>query len=294
MGFFARKRADRAALHEMPVAPGVGKVRAHAAAGRVNVRFDTVKGPSPEAAFERMLGLKSTAAIEMGKRAWAEGVPFRAFAPLSEADGAVKEGAEKRAVKRLDLGERVSVLAVEAEGGGALGRAVPVYWTDLTHTCEPNWVKRFADRAGAWVEGNVDSPVGSEPLGFAAVDFAWYGPPYLRGAAMPLEIAAVAETVRGTPPPQDEAVKAVVYPGGKASEPDEFDIAGTVLASAEARYEGGMGVIVKLEVKPIEWIDLWIHQSLIARIPKPGEGVEARARLFALWAGQRTADLAVG
>src|SRR3990170_4364913 len=109
-GFFARKRADRAALHEMPVAPGVGKVRAHAAAGRVNVRFDTVKGPSPEAAFERMLGLKSTAAIEMGKRAWAEGVPFRAFAPLSEADGAVKEGAEKRAVKRLDLGERVSVL----------------------------------------------------------------------------------------------------------------------------------------------------------------------------------------
>src|SRR3972149_4837221 len=103
-GLRARTRADGAALHEMPVAPGVGKVRAHAAAGRVNVRFDTVKGPSPEAAFERMLGLKSTAAIEMGKRAWAEGVPFRAFAPLSEADGAVKEGAEKRAVKRLDLG----------------------------------------------------------------------------------------------------------------------------------------------------------------------------------------------
>lgn len=294
MGFFGRRKADPSALREMPVAPGVGKVRAHAAAGRVNVRFDTVKGPAPEAAFERMLGLKGAAAGELAKRAWAEGVPFREFAPLSEADGAVKEGAEKRAVKRLDLSGRVSVLAIEAEAGGVLGRAVPVYWTDLTHTCEPNWVKRFADRAGAWVEGNVDSPSGSEPLGFAAVDFAWYGAPYLRGAAMPLEIAAVAETMRGTPAPKDEAVKAVVYPGGKASDPDEFDIVGTVLSAAEARFEGGMGVIVKLQVRPLEWIDLWVHEALLARIPRPGEGVEARARLFALWAGQRTVDLAVG
>lgn len=294
MGFFGRRKAGPAALSEMPVAPGVGKVRAHAAAGRVNVRFDTVKGPAPEAAFKRMLGLEPAAAVELAKRAWAEGAPFREFSPLSEADGAVKEAAERRQVKRLDLGQRVSVLAIEAEAGGALGRAVPVFWTDLTHTCEPNWVKRFSDRAGAWVEGNVDSPVGSEPLGFAAADFAWYGPPYLRGAAMPLEIAAVAETVRGTPAPKEEAVKAVVYPGGKASDPDEFDIVGTVLASAEARYEGGMGLIVKLQVKPVEWVDLWVHPSLIARIPRPGEGVEARARLFALWAGQRTADLAVG
>jgi hypothetical protein len=111
---------------------------------------------------------------------------------------------------------------------------------------------------------------------------------------MPLEIAAIGETFRGVPPPKQEAVRSVVYPGGRASEPDEFDLLGTVLGAAQAKFEGGVGYIVKLQVGPIEWIDLWLRSSLLSRVPRVGEGVESRARLFGLWAGQRTSDLSVG
>jgi hypothetical protein len=279
-------------LREMPVAPGVGMLHAHAAGGKAAIRFDTVKGPAPESAFARVLGLNPSQAGELAARAWQEGVGFRAFTVRPKGGEAAEPAARK--VKRLDLGPRLSVLAVEAEAGGALGRAVPVFWTDLTHTCEPTWAKRFSDHLGAWIEANVDAPGGSVPLGFAAADFAWYGDAYLRGAAMPLEVAAVAEDVRGVPPPKDEAVRAVVYPGGRASDPDEFDLVGTVLASAEAAYDGGQAFIVKLQVQPLEMVDVWIHASLLARVPRAGEGLEVRARLFAMWAGQRSEDLAVG
>lgn len=295
MGFFGKRKGDDPrALREMPVAPGVGKVLMHSSAGKVKIRFDTVRGAPWDAAFERMLGLSPAQAGELGRRAWSEGSDFRAYPPEAKASEAPSGAAAERKVKRLDLGERVSVLAVESEAGGALGRAVPLYWTDLTHTCEPTWAKRFSDHLAAWVEGNVDAPAGSVPLGFTALDFTWYGSVYLRGAAMPLEIAAVAETFRGVPPPKKESVRAVVYPGGRASDPDEFDLQGTVLSSSEAKYEGGQGVILKLQVEPLEWIDLWVHEGQLARVPRPGEGVEARARLFGLWAGQRTLDLAVG
>ena len=292
MGLFKKKDKGltAGALREMPVAPGVGKVHAHAVGGQAAIRYDTVKGALQDAAFARMFGLPPAQSADLAARAWEKGAKFR------EYEVRPAEGGEPapRAVRRLDLGDRVSVLAIESEAGGGLGRAVPVFWTDLTHTCEPTWAKRFSDHLGAWIEANVDAPTGSLPLGFAAVDFAWYGDTYLRGAAMPLEVAAVSESVRGIPPPKEEAVKAVVYPGGRASEPDEFDLFGTVLASAEAKYEGGKGYIVKLQIAPLEWIDLWVHASQIPRVPRPGEGVEARARLFALWAGQRTEDLAVG
>lgn len=293
MGLFGKKKAPSGSmLREMPVAPGVGKIHAHAAGGKAAIRFDTVKGATPESAFARMLGLQPAPAAELAKRAWAEGADFREYT-VRAPEGQGGEPATRK-VKRLDLGERVSVLAVEAEAGGVLGRAVPVFWTDLTHTCEPTWAKRFSDHLGAWIEANVDAPEGSVPLGFAAADFAWYGDTYLRGAAMPLEVAAVAEDVRGLPPPKEQTVRAVVYPGGKASDPDEFDLAGVVLASADAKYEGGLGYIVKLQVTPLEWIDVWIHSSLVARVPRPGEGMSVRTRLFAMWAGQRTEDLAVG
>jgi len=296
MGFFGKRKGSAGpALREMPVAPGVGKVHAHAGGGKAAIRFDTVKGAPPEAAFQRMLGLESAAAANLAKRAWQEGKDFREYlVRAKEVEAAPVEKGKPRKVKRLDIGERVSVLAVESEEGGALGRAWPVYWTDLTHTCEPTWVKRFSDHLGAWVEANVDSPSGSEPLGFAAADFAWYGDTYLRGAAMPLEVAAVAETARGVAPPKDEAVRAVVYPGGKASDPDEFDVVGTVLAASEAKFEGGEALIVKLKVAPLEWIDVWVRAGLLARVPRQGEGLEARVRMFAMWAGQRTEDLAVG
>src|SRR5690349_16737967 len=231
MGLFRKdKGEDPGALREMPVAPGVGKVHAHAGGGKVNVRYDAVKGPPWEAAFDRLLGLTPSAAAELAARAWKEGTPFREFVPPTKDGAPAPEGAAPRKVKRLDIGERVSVFALEAAEGGRMARAFPVYWTDLTHTCEPNWVKRFNDSAGAWVEANVDSPTGSEPLGFQALDFAWLSSVYLRGAAMPLEVAAVAETYRGVPPVEEHAVRAVVYPGGKASEPDEFDLLGTVLS----------------------------------------------------------------
>jgi hypothetical protein len=278
----------------MPVAPGVGKVRAHATPGKVNIRYDSVRGPSAETLFERLLGFDPARAEELAKRAWEQGSTFREYTPEPPKGEAEAQEAAPRVVKRLDIGERVSVLAVESQAGGSLGRALPLYWTDLTHTCEPNWAKRFSDHLGAWVEGNVDSPTGSEPLGFQALDFAWHAGVYLRGAAMPLEIAAVGETFRGVPAPKEEAVRSVVYPGGRASEPDEFDLLGTVLDVAEAKFEGGTGYILKLQVGPIEWIDLWLRSSKLARLPRPGEGVESRARLFGLWAGQRTSDLSVG
>lgn len=295
MGLFSKgKRANPNALHEMPVAPGVGKVRVHTAGGKVNIRYDTVKGPSPDLLFARMLGFEAGRAGEVSKRAWDEGSKFREFNMEPKKDEPAPEAPAARLVKRLDLGERVSVLAVESEAGGGLGRAMPVFWTDLTHTCEPNWAKRFSDKAAAWIEGNVDSPTGSEPLGFQAVDFAWHRDVYLRGAAMPLEIEAIAESLRGVPPPKEDAVRSVVYPGGRASDPDEFDLVGTVLDVTEAKFEGGSGYILKLQVKPIEWIDVWLRSSLLSRVPRAGEGVEARARLVGLWAGQRTADLSVG
>ena len=295
------------------MAPGVGKVRAHKSAGALNIRFDTVKGSPPEAAISRMLGLDAGPARALAQRAWDEGEKFRTWAPLkavpagaatggaapgaAQAEAATAEGpAPAREVRRLDLGDRVALLAVEAEGGGELGRAVPVFWTDLTHTCEPNWAKRSKDHLVAWVEGNVDAPGGSEPLGFEALDFAWHGPLYLRGAAMPLEIAGVAESFRGVPPPdeREEAVRPVVRPGGRAGDPDEFEVTGTVLAVAEARCEGGRGFIVKLRVAPVEWVEVWAHERLLARVPREGEGATAPVRLFGLWAGQRTADLSVG
>ena len=300
MGLFSKKQRGPTALREMPVAPGVGKVRAHGGGGAINIRFDSVKGPPMEAAFTRMLGITSGQAAELAKRAWTEGTKFRVYTPMEiPVKGAPppeppEEPKPEREVRRLDIGERVSVFAIEAEGAGKLGRAVPVYWSDLTHTCEANWAKRFADRLEAWVEGNVDSPSGSEPLGFEAVDFVWHGPVYLRGAAMPLEIAGVAETFRGIPPPKGETVRAVVYPGGRASDPDEFDIAGLVLSVTQAPFQGGRGFILKLQVGPIEWIDVWVRENLLARLPKAGEGAEVRARLFGLWAGQRTADLSMG
>jgi hypothetical protein len=241
-----------------------------------------------------MLGFSPAQAAEVALRAWEKGADFRAYTVRPKEGDAAPGGPSARKVRRLDLGERVSVLAIESEAGGALGRAVPVFWTDLTHTCEPTWAKRFSDHLGAWVEANVDAPGGSAPLGFAAADFAWYGDTYLRGAAMPLEVAAVAEQYRGVPPPKEESVRAVVYPGGRASDPDEFDLCGTVLGASEARFEGGQAFIVKLQIAPLEWIDLWVLASHMGRIPRPGEGVEARARLFAMWAGQRSEDLAVG
>jgi hypothetical protein len=307
VGIFGRRKGGPSpALHEMPVAPGVGKVRAHATAGGVNIRYDTVKGPAPEALFARLFGSSAPQAAELGRRAWEEGVKFRVYTP--EKAAAPKGSATpvaapapvahdvpvERVVKRLDIGERVSILAIESEKGGSLGRAVPLYWTDLTHTCEPNWAKRFQGHLGAWVEGNVDSPSGSEPLGFEALDFAWHRAVYLRGAAMPLEIAAVSEKYEPTGAPQQESVKAVVYPGGKASDPDEFDLVGTILSVTEAKHELGSGLIIKLRVEPLEWIDLWVRASDLRRTPRIGEGAEARARLFGLWAGQRTSDLSVG
>jgi hypothetical protein len=299
VGIFSRgKRAQAPALREMPVAPGVGKVRAHAGQGAVKIRYDTVRGSPPEALFEWMFGAGTAKAEELAKRAWQEGAKFRVYTPEKPAPklGAApaEPSAVERVVKRLDIGERVSILAVEAPEGGKLGRAVPLYWTDLTHTCEPNWAKRFGDHLAAWIEGNVDSPSGSEPLGFQALDFAWHSAVYLRGAAMPLEIAAVAIKVAVVPPPKKESVKSVVHPGGRASDPDEFDLEGTILAVAEAKYEGGAAHIIKLQVAPLEWIDLWVRKGMLVRVPRPGEGVEARARLFGLWAGQRTSDLSVG
>ena len=295
MGLFSKgKRANPSMLREMPVAPGVGKVRAHHTAGKVAIRYDSVRGPPPEALFERLLGFEAAHADGMAKRAWEEGSKFREFDLEAKKDEPAGQTPASRIVKRLDIGERVSVLAVESEAGGSLGRAMPVFWTDLTHTCEPNWAKRFSDKAAAWIEGNVDSPTGSEPLGFQAVDFAWHRDVYLRGAAMPLEIEAIAETLRGVPAPKEEAVRSVVYPGGRASDPDEFDLVGTVLDVSEAKFEGGKGYILKMQVRPIEWIDVWLRSSLVTRVPRAGEGVEARARLVGLWAGQRTADLSVG
>jgi hypothetical protein len=272
----------------------VGIARAHKGTGAVNIRFDTVKGSAPEAAIVRMLGVEEGQARVLAQRAWDEGRKFRSWSPLPAQGPAPAEPAPEREVRRLDLGDRLSLLAVETEAGGALGRAVPVFWTDLTHTCEPTWAKRSKDRLVAWVEANVDAPGGSVPLGFEALDFAWHGSVYLRGAAMPLEVAGVAESLRGTPPPQAEAVRAVVHPGGRAGDPDEFDVAGTVLACAEAPFAGGRGFIVKLSVAPIEWVEVWAHERLLSRVPREGEGVEARVRLFGLWAGQRTADLSVG
>ncbi len=295
MGFFGKRKGDTSsALREMPVAPGVGKLHAHASGGKAAIRFDTLKGSAPEAAFQRLLGLQPGQAVALGQRAWEQGAKFREYTVRPPETAPPGMEANTRVVKRLDLGDRVSVLAIESEAGGALGRAVPVYWTDLTHTCEPTWAKRFSDHLGAWIEANVDAPSGSVPLGFAAADFAWYGDTYLRGAAMPLEVAAVAEEYRGVPAPKEETVRAVVYPGGKASDPDEFDLLGTVLSANEAKFEGGQAFIVKLQIAPLEWIDLWVHSSHMGRVPRPGEGVEARARLFAMWAGQRTEDLAVG
>jgi hypothetical protein len=295
VGFFGKKKAgSSSALREMPVAPGVGKLHAHAHSGKAAIRFDTLKGPPPEAAFQRLMGLSASQAAALAARAWEQGAKFRAYTVRPPDTAPPGMEANVRVVKRLDLGDRLSVLAIESEVGGALGRAVPVYWTDLTHTCEPTWAKRFSDHLGSWIEANVDAPNGSIPLGFAAADFAWYGDTYLRGAAMPLEVAAVAEAYRGVPPPKEETVRAVVYPGGKASDPDEFDLLGTVLTATEAQFEGGRAFIVKLQVAPLEWIDVWVHSSHMGRVPKPGEGVEARCRLFAMWAGQRTEDLAVG
>jgi len=299
VGIFSRgKKASSPALREMPVAPGVGKVRAHAGHGAVKIRYDTVRGTPPESLFEGMFGAGAAKAEELAKRAWQEGAKFRVYTPEKPSRGAAAANAEppavERVVKRLDIGERVSILAVEAPEGGKLGRAVPLYWTDLTHTCEPNWAKRFSDHLVAWIEGNVDSPNGSEPLGFQALDFAWHSAVYLRGAAMPLEIAAVAIKVGVVPPPKKESVKSVVHPGGRASDPDEFDLEGTILSVQEAKYEGGSAHILKLQVAPLEWIDLWVRKGMLVRVPRPGEGVEARARLIGLWAGQRTSDLSVG
>lgn len=297
MGLFSKKESKRTALQEMPVAPGVGKVRAHKSEGAVNIRFDTVKGSPPEAAITRMLGVEPGSARALAQRAWDEGAKFRTWVPRAAGKPgapAPPEEAREREVRRLDLGERVALLAIEAETGGALGRAVPVFWTDLTHTCEPNWAKRSTDHLVAWVEGNVDAPGGSEPLGFEAIDFAWHGSVYVRGAAMPLEIAAVADSFRGVPPPERETLRPIVYPGGRAGDPDEFEITGTVLSVAEAPFEGGRGFIVKLKVAPVEWIEVWVHERLLARLPREGEGALAPARLFGLWAGQRTADLSVG
>ncbi len=239
-----------------------------------------------------MLGVEAGQARVLAQRAWDDGEKFRPWEPLPATPGGA--AGQPREVRRLDLGERVSLFAVESEAGGALGRTAAVFWTDLTHTCEPNWAKRSKDHLVAWVEGNVDSPGGVEPIGFEALDFAWLGPVYLRGAAMPLEIAGVAETLRGTPPPEVQSLRAVVRPGGRAGDPDEFDIAGTVLAAAEAPYDGGRAFILKLQVAPIEWVEVWAHESLLSRIPREGKGVEVRARLFGMWAGQRTADLSVG
>lgn len=305
MGLFSRRKAPGpAALRQMPVAPGVGKVRARRGAGAVNIRFDTVAGPSPEASIVRLTGLEAGQARVLAQRAWDEGGRFRTWSPLQAAgpSGAapVPEGSTQppepveREVRRLDLGERVSLLAVESEAGGTLGRTVAVFWSELTHTCEPTWAKRSKDHLVAWVEGNVDAPGGSVPLGFEAVDFAWYGPVYLRGAAMPLEVAGVCETFRGTPPPKEEALRAVVRPGGRAGDPDEFEVEGTVLSVAKAPFEGGLGFIVKLQVAPVEWVEVWVREGLLSRIPREGEGAAARLRLFGMWAGQRTEDLAVG
>jgi hypothetical protein len=282
----------------MPVAPGVGKVRAHAGHGAVKIRYDTVRGLPSESLFEWMFGASTAKAEELSKRAWDEGAKFRVYTPEKPIGRPDTPGAdapvEERVVKRLDIGERVSILAVESPSGGKLGRAMPLYWTDLTHTCEPNWAKRFHDHLAAWIEGNVDSPNGSEPLGFQALDFAWHSAVYLRGAAMPLEIAAVAVKIEVVPPPKVESVKSVVHPGGRASDPDEFDLEGAILAVQEVKYDGGSGHILKLQVAPLEWIDLWVRKGLLVRTPRPGEGVESRARLFGLWAGQRTSDLSVG
>ena len=253
MGLFSRSKKDEApALREMPVAPGVGKVRAHAAPGAVKIRYDTVRGLQPESLFDWMLGVGASTAEDLSQLAWAKGEKFRVYTPEKPAGAPDGGAAPERVVKRLDIGERVSILAVEAEAGGKLGRAMPLYWTDLTHTCEPNWAKRFSDHLAAWVEGNVDSPNGSEPMGFQALDFAWHRAVYLRGAAMPLEIAAVAIKAGAVPPPKKESVKSVVHPGGRASDPDEFDLEGTILAVQEAKVEGGSGTILKLQVGPIE------------------------------------------
>jgi hypothetical protein len=296
MGLFSRRRPrGPAALRHMPVAPGVGKVRAHKSAGAMNIRFDGVKGSAPEAALTRMLGVEAGQARVLSQRAWDEGEKFRTWEPLLEAGGpAPGSPPAEREVRRLDLGERVALFAVEAEAGGGLGRTVPVFWTDLTHTCEPTWARRSRDHLVAWVEGNVDSPGGSEPLGFEALDFSWHGSLYLRGAAMPLEIAGVAETFHGQPAPEAETLKAVVHGGGRAGDPDEFEVTGTVLAVTEAPFEGGRGFVVRLQVAPIEWVEVWAHERLLSRIPREGEGARALVRLIGMWAGQRTADLAVG
>lgn len=298
MGLFSRRKAKGpAALRQMPVAPGVGKVRVQRGTGAVNIRFDTVAGPPPEASIARLTGLDAGPARVLAQRAWDEGENFRSWSPLAPPAGgqgaAPGEGVE-REVRRLDLGERVSLLALESEPGGGLGRTVAVFWTDLTHICEPTWAKRSKDHLVAWVEGNVDAPGGSVPLGFEAVDFAWYAPVYLRGAAMPLEIAGVAQAFRGTPPPPTESVRAVVRPGGRAGDPDEFEVEGTILSVTEAPFEGGRGFILKLRVAPVEWVEVWVREGLLSRVPREGEGAAAQVRLFGMWAGQRTEDLAVG
>ena len=106
MGLFGkRKGAGTSTLREMPVAPGTGKLHAHAAAGKAAIRFDTVKGPSPEVSFVRMLGGSSAQAAALAERAWKEGTKFREFT-VPGLEGAGPQG---RVVKRIDLGERTRV-----------------------------------------------------------------------------------------------------------------------------------------------------------------------------------------
>jgi hypothetical protein len=104
----------------------------------------------------------------------------------------------------------------------------------------------------------------------------------------------VAESFRGTPAPAAEEVRPVVRPGGRAGDPDEFEVVGTILSTTEAPFEGGRGFILRLRVASLEWVEVWVHERMLSRVPREGEGAEVHARLFGLWAGQRTADLSVG